>query len=428
VQKNSFKETMLVEQEIIGLKNTLWIRLLYFFVFAVSTPFGSESLLETVVSITISFVIIALTVFFLYSVSQGKRLRFAGRGAAIIDVFVLGFASVIFYISIGGEAVTPAYNFKNLTLLMAAFFILINSMAFQPEYPMIISIGMLTIFIGHFVYAVKHGGVVFTDSLVEDFMGDKLNPGVLFFKMLILLGMGTLAFLVTRRARTAVKKTIELEKKRGQLSRYFSPNLVSTIETAKEDFLKPGGTSQNVAVLFCDIRGFTPLSEKYSADKVIEMLSDYHEHMVEQIFKHGGTLDKFIGDAIMATFGTPIPTENDAENALLTAIDMKQSLAELNEIRERKGEEKIQNGIGIHYGQVVAGNIGTHSRLEYTVIGDTVNTASRIEGYCRSVKHDILFSAALKDKLAGTYSVKRIGRAKLKGKSEPVELFTIEDK
>lgn len=178
--------------------------------------------------------------------------------------------------------------------------------------------------------------------------------------------------------------------------------------------------------MFCDLRDFTTITENLPPSEVVEFLSQYHTHMVEVIFRFGGTIDKFIGDAIMVTFGTPDPSEDDAERSVRAALAMNDALAELNVERERRNLAEIRHGIGIHFGPVIAGNIGTEARLEYTVIGDTVNVASRIQDACKSVGKALLISEAVKKRLPPEIDVRALPEQRVKGRQAPVQIYAVE--
>lgn len=156
-----------------------------------------------------------------------------------------------------------------------------------------------------------------------------------------------------------------------------------------------GVREQNVAVLFADIVGFTKLCENETAENVIKFLRDYHNRLGQAVFDNNGTLDKYIGDGLMATFGTPDTSPEDAQNALQCAMDMVAALELWNADRAKSGDERLRVGIGLHYGPVVVGDIGNERRLEYSVIGDTVNTASRLEHLTRQLNSPIVVSDSL---------------------------------
>jgi adenylate cyclase len=169
---------------------------------------------------------------------------------------------------------------------------------------------------------------------------------------------------------------------RAQLSRFLSPALVEQAAHGKIELSK-GGALTELTILFSDIRGFTALSEKLPAQEVVRMLNDYFELMVDILFEHNGILDKFIGDAIMGLWGSPLKREDDATQAVRAAVKMQKRLAQWNETRVASGKVPIEIGIGLHTGQVVVGNMGSSKALSYTAIGDGVNLASRLCGMAR---------------------------------------------
>src|SRR5258705_12219416 len=163
----------------------------------------------------------------------------------------------------------------------------------------------------------------------------------------------------------------------SNFQRYFAPNLASQI-AQQEGAVQLGGTKRPVVIFFSDIRGFTPLSETMGPDEIATLLTEYFTEMVEIVFEHSGTLDKFMGDAIMALWGAPIDHEDDADRAVACAIDQLIALEKLNVKWKKENRPELRIGIGINFGEVFAGNIGSNRRLEDTVIGDAVNTASRL--------------------------------------------------
>jgi len=192
------------------------------------------------------------------------------------------------------------------------------------------------------------------------------------------------------RSRRLVRRQMSTERARANLARYFSPTMVDELAGLDE----PLGTvrQQNVAVLFADIVGFTALSEKAGAEQVIDLLRQFHGRMARDVFAHRGTVDKYIGDAIMATFGTPRSGQHDATDAVRCARAMLSSIEAWNRERANRGEAPIRIGIGVHYGPAVLGDIGDQQRVEYAVVGDTVNVASRLEAMTRSVGAPLIVS------------------------------------
>ena len=186
------------------------------------------------------------------------------------------------------------------------------------------------------------------------------------------------------RVREIDRRRAAAERARNNLSRYFSPNLVEMLAARDEPL---GATRrQTIAVLFADIVGFTSMAERMAPEAVMAMLRAYHERMTAQIFACGGTVEKYIGDAIFAVFGVPAASDEDAANALRCADMMMAALDCWNGEREARGEPRLAMGIGLNYGLAVLGDVGSEHSFSFTVIGDTVNTAARLQGLTRSLQ------------------------------------------
>ncbi len=215
-----------------------------------------------------------------------------------------------------------------------------------------------------------------------------------------------------------------VEAEKSSLARYFSPDLVEEI-TSQPNAIKVG-RRQKVTVLFSDIRDFTHFSEEMDTSLLSDFLTEYRSRMTKAVFAHKGTLDKFIGDAVMATFGTPVPSVtfgNDSKNAVLSAKQMFIELSLFNQERAKRSEKEIKIGIGIHAGEVFAGNIGSEERMEYTVIGDTVNTASRIESACKTLGEQLLISADVWKEIGEPNDFVPTPEIKLAGKENAIKLY-----
>ena len=208
----------------------------------------------------------------------------------------------------------------------------------------------------------------------------------------------------------------------SNFQRYFAPNLAEEI-AAQEGEVQLGGSKRPVVVFFSDIRGFTTMSETMLPDDIARLLTEYFTEMVEIVFKHGGTLDKFMGDAIMALWGAPIAHEDDADRAMLAAMEMQEVLAELNAKWEQDGRQRVNIGIGINFGEVFAGNNGSQQRLENTVIGDAVNVASRL--CSKAGPGDILVSEPFMQALKNPPRAEALESLELKGKAKLVPVYRV---
>jgi adenylate cyclase len=208
----------------------------------------------------------------------------------------------------------------------------------------------------------------------------------------------------------------------SNFQRYFAPNLVEQI-SSEEGMIQLGGAKRPVVVFFSDIRGFTPMSETMSPDDIASLLTEYFTEMVGIVFEYGGTLDKFMGDAVMALWGAPVSADDDADRAMLAAIEMMRVLHELNEKWSGEGKPHVEIGIGINFGEVFAGNIGAEQRMEYTVIGDAVNVASRL---CdKAAGGQVIVSEPFYNELKTPPEVEALEPLELKGKSDTVPVYQV---
>jgi adenylate cyclase len=209
----------------------------------------------------------------------------------------------------------------------------------------------------------------------------------------------------------------------SNFQRYFAPDLAATIANQAEA-VQLGGQKRPVVVFFSDIRGFTSMSETMSPDEIATLLTEYFTEMVEIVFEHGGTLDKFMGDAIMALWGAPMAHGDDADRAMRAAIEMQTTLKAMNEKWAQEGHPRnVQIGIGINFGEVFAGNIGSDRRLEYTVIGDAVNVASRL--CSKAGPGEIIISQPFYQGLTSPPAVEALEPMELKGKARAVPVYRV---
>jgi adenylate cyclase len=224
-------------------------------------------------------------------------------------------------------------------------------------------------------------------------------------------------------ANARLAKRAEMEAiARNNLSRLLSPNLVEQV--VKGDLaMEKGGELRQATVLFSDIRGFTSMSERLAPQKLVSMLNEYFEIMVDIIFQHDGTLDKFVGDEIMAVWGAPVHQTDHTARAVRAALDMMKALADFNRFRVANGEDAIHVGCGINSGEVVAGYMGSTRTLSYTVIGDTVNTAARLCSAAGAA--EILVTDPVYFALADRLQYEERPPKEMKGKSRPVPLYRV---
>jgi adenylate cyclase len=218
----------------------------------------------------------------------------------------------------------------------------------------------------------------------------------------------------------------EKRKMKRLFGQYVSKDVYEQL-VANPDLARLGGQRRQMTVLFSDIRGFTTVSEKGQPEEIVAILNEYFTRMVEIVFAHKGTLDKFVGDMVMALFGAPLDDPNHAEHAVDAALEMIRELNRLNEKWAAEGRPALDIGIGISTGPMIAGNIGSEAIMSYTVIGDSVNLGARLESLNKEYGTRIIISEATRDAVPGRYLFRPLGDVVVKGKTKPVAIFEVKE-
>jgi adenylate cyclase len=264
------------------------------------------------------------------------------------------------------------------------------------------------------IYKDKVFGLFYVDCLSKPYAFSKEELSI----FSVIAAEAAMSFDNARSHEELSRRVIE----RQALERFLSGAIVEKI-LANPDQIHLGGENQTATIMFTDIRGFTRMAEKMEPQQVVELLNEYFTEMTDLIFENGGTLDKYLGDGIMAVFGAPITKLDDPARSVKTAIEMQRALARLNRDWEARGQPALRAGIGVNTGPVTAGNIGSTKRMDYTVIGDAVNLASRL--CANAAGGQILVSESTFAQLGASQPAKKLEPIRVKGRDTPVEVYEI---
>ncbi|OGW64383.1 MAG: hypothetical protein A3H49_09065 [Nitrospirae bacterium RIFCSPLOWO2_02_FULL_62_14] len=223
---------------------------------------------------------------------------------------------------------------------------------------------------------------------------------------------------------TVLENFIREQREKRRLARFFSPKVLEEIIRHRNDQAL-GTARKRITVLFSDIRGFTTLSEKLQPEQVVEILKEYLTELTEVVFRHGGTVDKYVGDCIMALYNVPFEQPDHAAEAVRTALDFQKTTHEISERWKAKLGVEIKNGVGINTGEAVVGTMGSEQRLEYTAIGDTVNLAARLESITKEFRSPVIISETTYQEVRSKFRTRPLGEVTVKGKAIPVKIYAV---
>jgi len=348
-------------------------------------------------------------------------LRTVNLAGVVLDFWIVLAVIYLLNVSVGTD-VPFSFILKSDVYPITILLLIFHMISLRPGVVILSGVGFFVINLSTLLASLYLAGS--TPDVLEAFTGYRVNVDFELGRLVLFLVLVATVSYLSYRNRSIIFEAAEAEVRKNRLGSYFSPAVLDQI--VEGSGLPESGRVQEAAILFSDIEGFTSFSEKLPPEEVVKFLREYHELMVGAIFHYKGTVDKFVGDAIMASFGTPVSGEGDVVNAVSAVVEMEKRLGEFNRQRVERGEVPVRHRIGLHYGEVITGNIGSGERLEYTVIGDTVNTASRIESANKRLGTGVLVSERIVAAIGPLFPFRYVGRVKLKGKSEIVTLYTID--
>ncbi|WP_206378161.1 adenylate/guanylate cyclase domain-containing protein [Sneathiella limimaris] len=372
------------------------VQLLLVLIFGSLYIFSPKTFSQDVMFAPVPFALMGYFVFSLMRLIWAIYWRLPGWFLAfsvVADMTLLMFLIWSFHIQ---YVQPPAFYLKAPTLLYAFIFITLRALRFDMRYVLLAG---LTAAIGWFslvAYAVYHGEGM--DTITRDYvlytMSHKILLGAEFDKIISIIIVTLILALVIVRARRLLINSVSQSTAAADLSRFFSPEVAAKI-THAENWIEPGtGQNREAAILHCDMEGFTRLSMEKPANEVISLLAEYQSRMVPIIQKHGGTIDKFLGDGILASFGAVLDSENYAKNCLEAMEELKREAELWRTEREQKGLPRQKIRFTAASGSILFGAVGDKSRLEYTVIGEPVNLAAKLDKHAKEEAASILVTEA----------------------------------
>jgi adenylate cyclase len=390
----------IAQEKLKGLSYMFWGRLVALAVLALwasTLPFERSSGYLTAIA---AFALLGAPPYLLARHGYGRTSILAGF--LMLDAVILTYILIVpppFYV--GGW--TPQLNLRLPNFLYLGIFLIGMSLSYSPWLVIWAGIAAIAAWSAGFLWVASLPDTLLTtsrqsldgglssDAVISRFLDPKSVSFTIFVNQVVFLGLLTLILTASVwRSGQLVRRQVTAESERASLSRYFSPSIVRELSSNPRAFDRP--IVQPAAVLFADMVGFTGLSERMQPEVLVTLLREFHGRLAQVAFANGGTVDKYIGDAIMVHFGTPRPLDDDPIRALTCAGAMLAEIRHWNIKRASEGEEPIEIGIGLHYGKVVIGNIGHAQRLEFAVLGDTVNVASRLESLTRHTGTRLMIS------------------------------------
>lgn len=420
----SHQANLLRRYEITGLRLLAWLHLVVVILGIIGTLTTAQGTLRI---LNLFFAVIPLWVFLvvMLRVEQVKNLERMGLLIASFDAFSLAWLPVSWYL-FQGNGSAPELLLENDLVIFYILMATAHSITLRPSQPLLAGAVGVVVMTGCYLWAVSAGLPPPAVDWLAAINTRQVDISSFWFKTLFMMPFACSALaLLAWRGRQLVSRTALLERSMTTLSQYFSPKIVGELINNESLNLSLSGQQRDIAVLFVDLVGFTELSEKLQPAESVALLADYFQRMVACVFANNGSVDKFLGDGLMATFNILGDQPQAAQQAVLAGIAMQHALQELNVERQQRGLAPLQQRISVHFGAAVVGNVGTSQRMEFTAIGDTVNTASRLQEICKQLQTDFIISASVYQRFPEA-PAKDMGTVSLRGKSEMVQVYAVE--
>jgi class 3 adenylate cyclase len=427
--KHSDSDRFILKRRTYGLRATLWI--LCFFAFLTLI----QSIIFPSYAYAYSARIFSITMLITFSIVGvfGFIVRENNYNKIFISTVLLLFAT--FFLVDHANTIETAWQENpsphmgrqaDYLFQLPALYILLSAMLMRPVVT-IIAIVIFSSMVVMFHLDLFSQGELYFSIINSEWQGNlnTINQTWYVFSIIFFVIVSFVSLLLSWITNVVISDASKEERLRNALGRYFSPEIRDEIGNIELAFESEVGKEQQVAVLFTDIKNFTRISEKLKPEEVVELLSNYQKRMIASVFQNKGTVDKFIGDATMATFGTPRSRGNDAQNALDCARSMQIALRQWNKDRLENNEDEVEHRIGINIGSAIVGNIGSEDRVEYTVIGDPVNVASRILENCKKLERDVLVSDDVYKRLDEKIETEEFDDIELRGRDETIKLHSV---
>lgn len=370
---------------------------------------------------TTTFLLVVIVALLLYLMRRPYR-RWFKYGLLLLAIAGVTLIQFLYHIDMGYSATLKAPTFMTYFAFLA-----VAALFFSIRYQITVGTTIIVMYAGLLASMILLEPVQFGTPLELfttpriNFVYQLLRLGYILAFMLVavvlVVNVRRLVRLRVAEAEQALAERVAREKTQSLLERYFTPEIAQYLAEHPQEI---GGVSQRVTVLFCDLRGFTALSERIGPAESVRLLNMVFERLVNIVFKHRGTLDKFIGDGMLVSFGTPTPAPDDALRAAQAALEMVEA------VRGLGGEYALMLGTAIHTGDAIFGNIGSPRRMELTVIGDVVNTTSRIEALNKEFGTSVLVSEETYREIADKVRAREMPSQALRGKVEAVRLYAVD--